>query len=58
MWTGDAYRPFSRDLHFSAAWSFQIAGWRFDSTNAARARPNGQPLSAALSPKSGASLIK
>jgi hypothetical protein len=25
MWTGDAYRPFLHDLHFSAAWSFQIA---------------------------------
>jgi hypothetical protein len=25
MWTGDAYRPFLRDLHFSAASSFQIA---------------------------------
>jgi hypothetical protein len=25
MWTGDAYRPFLHDLHFNAAWSFQIA---------------------------------
>jgi hypothetical protein len=28
MWTGDAHRRFLQDLHFNAAWSFQIAAVR------------------------------
>jgi hypothetical protein len=37
MWTGDAYRRFLHDLHFNAAWSFQIAALRArDRTSANR----------------------
>ena len=45
MWTGDAYRPFWHDLHFNAAWSFQIAVVR------ARDRTSANRIQGGLSAK-------
>src|ERR1700704_2503110 len=45
MSTGDAYRPFWHDLHFNAAWSFQIAVVR------ARDRTSANRIQGGLSAK-------